>query len=191
MGLRRLCRFGAKQKIMRTIEKGSSGEQAVSAALAAAFPTSPRFDNLVIPGLGGLTQIDHVLVHPTGVFVIETKKYRGVINGRPEHPLWAQRIGSTRRDFQNPRFQNARHVSAVRWQIGLTAQQVHSVIVFVGRVELACPIADNVIATHAAGCPHLVRYLQSSAAEQVSSHQIARCVYRLTAWRSRVSLSES
>ena len=39
---------------------------------------------------GKTTQIDHVVVSPYGIFVIETKNYRGLILGKDEWKEWTQ-----------------------------------------------------------------------------------------------------
>lgn len=39
--------------------------------------TYHRFHNLIIPSRNGTTQIDHVVISPYGVFIIETKNMGG------------------------------------------------------------------------------------------------------------------
>lgn len=164
---------------MTNHEKGARGERLVSLALEDAFPNAQRFDDLIIPAINGLTQIDHVLVSTAGVFVIEVKKYSGDIFGGADAAFWVQRIGSHRRTFQNPIWQNARHVSAVRWQLKLRPDQVHSIVVFVGRTELVRPVSPNVIATSAVGCSGLIRYIESFSAERLTSAEANRSLERL------------
>jgi hypothetical protein len=41
---------------------------------------------------GSTTQIDHVVVSPFGVFVIETKTYKGWIFGNPRDAQWTQAL---------------------------------------------------------------------------------------------------
>jgi restriction system protein len=164
---------------MTTYEKGFLGERLVSSALRRTFPKAFVFDDLIIPAMNGLTQVDHVLVTTTGVFVIEVKKYSGSISGDPREPLWQQRIGRYRCAFQNPMWQNARHVSALRWQLNLAFEKMHSVVVFVGGVELAHPIAPNVMATNAAGCVGLVSYIQSFLDPLLTDHELNHTINRL------------
>jgi hypothetical protein len=40
--------------------------------------------NITIPADGGTTQIDHIIVSPFGVFVVETKNMKGWIFGKEE-----------------------------------------------------------------------------------------------------------
>ncbi len=53
------------------------------------------------------TQLDHVVVSRFGVFVIETKNYRGWIFGSEKQPQWTQQIYRQKNRFQNPLHQNA------------------------------------------------------------------------------------
>lgn len=40
----------------------------------------------------GTTQIDHILISPYGVFIIETKNYTGWIFGNARQKQWTQKI---------------------------------------------------------------------------------------------------
>jgi hypothetical protein len=60
--------------------KGWFGERAVSKGLARLDPAHYRtFHDLYLPRPDGQCsiQLDHVIVPPLGIFVIETKNYRG------------------------------------------------------------------------------------------------------------------
>lgn len=51
------------------------------------------------------TQIDHILLSPYGIFVIETKNYKGWIFGSSH-----QKIYKSSHKFQNPLHQNYKHI---------------------------------------------------------------------------------
>lgn len=60
--------------------KGWSGEKAVSVVLRKLEKHGFRILNdIMLPAGEGTTQIDHVVVSRFGVFVIETKNYKGWI----------------------------------------------------------------------------------------------------------------
>ena len=44
--------------------------------------TYKRFHNIIIPSSSGTTQIDHLVVSPFGVFIIETKNKEDGYSGR-------------------------------------------------------------------------------------------------------------
>jgi hypothetical protein len=57
---------------------GAKGEESVIRALRKLDPSFKRIHDVFLPGYDG--NIDHVVVGPTGVFVIETKNHNGTIS---------------------------------------------------------------------------------------------------------------
>jgi hypothetical protein len=49
-----------------------------------------RFHDVIIPAKNGTTQIDHLLVSPYGLFIIETKNRKGWIFGSERQQKWTQ-----------------------------------------------------------------------------------------------------
>jgi len=62
---------------------------------------------------GGTTQVDHIVVSPFGIFVIETKNMKGWIFGSEKQAKWTQTIYRTKHSFQNPLRQNYKHTSSI------------------------------------------------------------------------------
>lgn len=56
------------------------------------------------------TQIDHVVVSKYGIFVIETKNYKGWIYGSKHQKTWTQVLFNQKNKFQNPIHQNYKHI---------------------------------------------------------------------------------
>ncbi len=84
----------------------------------------------------GTTQVDHILISRFGVFVIETKDYNGWIFANATEETWTQVLFRRRFKFQNPIFQNKRHVRAVQGVLDfLPPGTVRSVVVFTGEAE--------------------------------------------------------
>ena len=54
-------------------------------------------------------QIDHILLHPHGVFVIETKSYYGEIDINNNDTVWIKTIKGKKSVFPNPLIQNNSH----------------------------------------------------------------------------------
>ena len=54
-------------------------------------------------------QIDHILIHPHGVFVIETKNYFGEINAETYDSFWLKTIKGKTEKIANPLKQNKSH----------------------------------------------------------------------------------
>lgn len=84
---------------------------------------------------GKTTQIDHILLSPYGIFVIETKNYKGVIRGNADDQKWKQVLGKNTYEIYNPIMQNETHVRVVKNLLqGLNAyEHVHNLVVFTSR----------------------------------------------------------
>ncbi len=93
-------------------------------------------DLLIPDAKGGLTQIDHVVVSPFGIFVIETKNYAGWIFGTEHDQQWTVSYKGGRKErFLNPLLQNRGHIRAVEQLLELAAEQCHNVVFFTGDAE--------------------------------------------------------
>ena len=101
--------------------------------------------NVTLPVRGETTQIDHLVVSPYGIFVIETKNMKGWIFGQSNQAQWTQVIYRFKQRFQNPLLQNNMHVKAVRDLLGLEPDQVHNVVVFVGTCTFKTPMPAEVV----------------------------------------------
>lgn len=102
-------------------------------------------NNVTLVNGQGTTQIDHVLVVDTGIFVIENKHYDGWIFGEPQSRQWTQTIFRKKSRFQNPIHQNYGHVKALGALFNLPADNIHSVVVFTGNAEFKTNLGPNVI----------------------------------------------
>ena len=94
---------------------------------------------------GSTTQIDHVVVSPFGVFVIETKTYKGWIFGNPRDAQWTQVLHRRKSRFQNPLRQNYLHVQRLMGLTGLMADVVHSVVAFSGEATFKTKLPPEVM----------------------------------------------
>lgn len=123
------------------------GERNVRQRLQARYPHWTLFNDLLLPSAHGTTQIDHILLSPAGLFVIETKDMSGWILGGPVQKQWTQsfpagrlarRAGrrSTQYRFYNPLSQNQGHANALI-DLGIAEWPwLRPVVVFVGEAEL-------------------------------------------------------
>lgn len=91
------------------------GEAAVRRALLRQFPEPgyPLLNHLTLPWGDGTTEMDHVLVARSGIFVIETKHYRGTLLAHPTAPQWTKVVGTAMDQFQDPLRQNSKHLKVI------------------------------------------------------------------------------
>ena len=104
-----------------------------------------RFHDIIIPSSHGTTQIDHILVSPFGIFVFETKNYKGWIYGSEEHSSWTQVIYKSRHKFQNPLRQTHRHKKILSKYLGVTESNIQPIISFLGDVEFKIELLSKVL----------------------------------------------
>ncbi|MFJ8219821.1 nuclease-related domain-containing protein [Bacillus cereus] len=99
--------------------KGKAGEKLVKRILSKLEPQSYHVlhNVTVYTEYGDTTQIDHIVIAETGVFVIETKNYEGWIYGNEKAARWTQGIFRKKHSFQNPFRQNFKHMKAIEWVV--------------------------------------------------------------------------
>lgn len=163
------------------------GEARLSRALKARF-VAPDYHLLNHVTLGledGTTQIDHILVSRFGIFVIETKDYKGWIFARPGDRYWTQVLYRAKFRFQNPLRQNHRHVRAIQELLDfLPGDVVRSVVVFVGDAEFKTNVPDGVFTV--AG---FLAFVEGTTSELMSINRVQFCVGRLET--TRLSITKS
>lgn len=109
---------------------GDEGENIVCSLIGDTIPNQQYvINNLILNNKGKSSQIDHIVINPRGVFVIETKNYSGAIYGYENQQYWTQYIGDEQNDIYNPLKQNATHVYNVKKIIG--DLPIRSLVVFV------------------------------------------------------------
>ena len=96
--------------------KGRIGEHRVAHILSKLPKDRYRVINnlLLRTSSGSTTQIDHVVISQYGIFVIETKFYKGWIYGGENSEFWTQNIYGNKYTLRNPILQNAGHVRVLR-----------------------------------------------------------------------------
>ncbi|GBR00059.1 NERD domain-containing protein [Acetobacter nitrogenifigens DSM 23921 = NBRC 105050] len=126
--------------------QGQKGESEVRAILADSDLACGH--DLVLPTRQGTaTQIDHVVMVPAGIMVIETKRLRGRLSGDPRDDFWKQSLpGGWTGQVYSPVRQNAGHCEAVYAVIRHIDPdiQVLSRVVLTGNPEIAPEIAGAV-----------------------------------------------
>ncbi len=135
---------------------------------------------------GGTTQIDHIIVSPYGVFVVETKNMKGWIFGSQHQKTWTQKIYRQTFKFQNPIHQNYKHVKTLESLLELEDNQIHSVVVFIGDSHFKTDMPPNV--THGLG---YVRYIKSKTEPVLSEWEVRRVTGLIESGRLERSIKTS
>jgi len=134
---RRSSYYQITKKPFSTLNKGEFGEYLIWRELKKFEKKGGRFlFNLYIPKLNDeTTEVDVVLIHPKGFFVIESKNYNGWIFGNEKNRYWTQTLPmgrgyeSNKERFYNPLRQNGSHIKHLK---GILSNSIKmwSVIVF-------------------------------------------------------------
>ena len=82
---------------------------------------------IIVDEKGNSHQIDHILIRPNGVFVIETKNWVGLICGKEDDEYWKVHLNRITYQQYNPVLQNKTHCRLVELIIGGVCR-VNSVI---------------------------------------------------------------
>ncbi len=131
---------------------GIEGENEVSNILRSLPQEYVAINNVIIPDQSTdpskkyTTQIDHVVVSPFGIFVIETKNYSGWIFGSEKSKRWKQTFKTTSGHyFYNPIKQNWGHTFALAEHLQLDIRVFKPVVVFSNNCELNVETTTPVI----------------------------------------------
>jgi hypothetical protein len=98
----------------KSIRKGELGEYKINIQLDQLPKECKYLSDIMIVNTKsktGYSQIDHVVISPYGIFVIETKNYSGEIRGNRDDRYWTV---NRRFKMYNPILQNFGHVKAIQ-----------------------------------------------------------------------------
>ena len=160
--------------------KGVLGETVINIAMWLKLEKDVyhRLNNITLPlANGGSTQIDHVIVSVYGVFVIETKNYKGWIFGGEHQKMWTQKIYKKSYKFQNPLHQNYKHQKVLESVLTdiVDSTQIHSIVVFMPDCEFKTQMPNNVFRSWAGWTDYVKQFKQIN----ISPMKLKRIQYRL------------
>ncbi len=168
-----------------TLSFQNRGEARLSREIRRHF-TAPNYhlmNHITLQVQGGTTQVDHILVSRFGVFVIETKDYKGWIFANGKHARWTQVLFKRKFQFQNPISQNYRHVRAVQELLDfLPADCIMSVVVFTGDSQFKTAVPPGVFSLSGG-----VDHIHQQTAEIMSLNRMQFCIGRLEAARLAIT----
>lgn len=126
--------------------KGRYSEKLVNDKLFELPDEYTVFHNLLFESNGRSTQIDHIVISPYGVFVIETKGYKGWILGGEYSEYWTQVIYKSKQQFYNPIKQNEGHVKFLRYLLHTSFEILFiPIVVFNNDAELKIRIENHIV----------------------------------------------
>lgn len=163
----------------------NTGEALVSRVLQSNFasPDYHLFNHITLKLQDGTTQIDHILVSRFGIFVIETKHYSGWLFANSNQATWTQVLFRKKSKFQNPIFQNMRHLEAVKAVLDfLPPSDIKSLVVFTGDAKFKTKTPPEVFTAHT-----FVEHIKRHTQETISLNRMQFCVDRLETARLAIT----
>lgn len=133
---------------------------------------------------GEITQIDHIVVSRFGIFVIETKNWRGTIYGDPTAAKWTKFSKGCKSTFMNPLRQNYKHVLSILQKFDTTRTDfVRGIVALSPNAEFSPPrVPDGVVYFNG-----LLPWLFSHTTELIKPDQIPDIVAAFLEWSALVS----
>lgn len=126
--------------------KGKYSEKLICDKIAELPDEYFIFNDLLFESNGRSTQIDHIVVSPYGVFVIETKGYKGWILGGENSEYWTQTIYKSRHQFYNPIKQNEGHVKFLRYLLRCSVDiPFIPIVVFNNAADLKVYVENHIV----------------------------------------------
>ncbi len=150
--------------------KGAVGEKRVNSSLKSNLNAQEYYllADLTLPTTNGTTQVDHIVLAQSGIFVIETKNMSGWIFGSADQARWTQVLRRHKSQFQNPLRQNYKHIKVIQSLLGIEFCQLHNLVVFVGPAKPKTKMPPNVLW----GLRGLPNYIRSTQPEYFSDSQL-------------------
>lgn len=128
--------------------KGWIGEKTVSVVLSTLPGEEYRtINNVMLKTETGTSQVDHVVVSTYGIFVIETKNYKGWITGSENSNQWVKNMYGKKYPFRNPIKQNYGHVKALESMLEIPFETFIPIVVFSVQSDLKVKTKSPVVYT--------------------------------------------
>ena len=124
---------------------GEIGENKIAQILNTLPKEYQIFNDIYLSNNGMTTQIDHIVVSIYGIFVIETKNYKGQIYGNNNSEYWTENFYGKTYKFYNPIKQNHSHIKVLQRLLRIPFDTFTSIIVFSNNATLECNNLENVI----------------------------------------------
>ena len=184
------CKDGSGEVVLHSISVtdntaasiiGKDGESEVSSVLRTLPQEYLVVNNVIIPdqvtdpNKKHTTQIDHIVVSPFGVFVIETKNYKGWILGSEKSKEWKEVFRTTPEHyFYNPIKQNWGHIYALAEHLRLNTRIFIPIVVFSDDCELNVETTTPVVYVS-----QLEEHILSYTKEMIPRKDVAKIYDRL------------
>ncbi len=167
IGLVYLIKLGLKS-IVRNIKrrlKGAYGERIVKSRLKRLSSRNYKIlNNVIIQKSNYSSQIDHIIVSNYGIFVVETKNFKGWIFGHEKSEYWTHILFKKKYKFRNPVKQVWGHINSLKRILdNASLIPFYPIVVFTGSGKLK-KITSNI---QVININKLLRFIKRNSKEEV------------------------
>ena len=148
--------------------RGWLGEQESKTYLRLSLPQRhyQLYHNIIIPSDNGTAQIDHLVVSPYGIWIVETKNKKGWIFGSEHQSKWTQVLGDHKYSFQNPLRQVYRQKKVLAQFLKISEAEINVVIYFIGDCTFKTALPENVLKSGVG------RYIKTKQAQKLTDETL-------------------
>jgi len=167
--------------------KGSLGEASINFKAKRFLDQNVYhlIPNVTLPTPDGTTQIDHVIVSRYGIFVVETKNYKGWIYGGERDAKWTQVIYKRKERFQNPLRQNYKHSKTLSDLTSIPHERFKSIVVFAGDSTFKTDMPDNVVHIR-----NFIRHIKTYQTQIIQDAQVTDISDVIQEWAGTVTYDQ-
>ena len=154
--------------------KGKIAEKMVHHKLMQLPEEYHVIDNVLFMSNGRSTQIDHIVVSPYAVFVIETKGYKGWILGGENSEYWTQIIYKRKSTFYNPIHQNDGHIRFLKFLLkDLGNIPFVPIVVFNNEAELKVNVNTHIVVNRCCLKDAILQYKTPAISQEIKEKIIS------------------
>ena len=167
------------------VQEGEKGEAMVREVLKSLSPDRyVVLHNVWLPMEdGGETQIDHVVVSPFGIFIVETKNWKGAIYADEKSAVWTKFNHGRKDTYKNPIHQNYKHIVSVREKFSRSGSEfVFGVVAMSPAAEFRGGVPKGVVFYN-----ELKGWILGHVAPCIKSEQVPDVVSAIQEWSATVS----
>lgn len=144
-----------------------------------------RFHDTILPSANGTAQVDHIIVSPYGIFIVETKNKDGWIFGDEKQPKWTQVIYGKKYSLQNPLRQAFRQKKVLAQFLSVDEKYIQIVIYFNGDCRFKTEMPPNVINSG------LGWYIKSFSTQVLSQADVFKITQKIIKHKTESNISHT
>lgn len=167
--------FFVNSQERRSLSKGIRGEIEVGSRLNRLGKQYKVINDVMLDNSKRTSQIDHIVVSPFGIFVIETKNYSGTLSGTEYDNYIAHDLGSYRYMIYNPIKQNNVHLRMLMNELGINDRSLFIPILAVSD-NCNCDVETHVDIAHFSNVCDCVRKYKRRLLSENDVWRIAKTI---------------